>query len=78
MSVIDNSFVIGPTGAQMLLNMGYEINILYNEEFEALFILFVSVISSLVIILGILAVYLTLRIKKVEEEINSYKSKIKG
>ncbi len=69
MTVIDNSFVIGPTGGEVLLTMGYGISILYDEEYEALFILFFSVTSALIIILGIIAVFITLRIRKVEKEI---------
>lgn len=65
MTVIDNSPVIVTTGNDINLNMGYQINILYDEEFEALFILFFSVVSALIIILAVLAVFITLRVKKV-------------
>jgi hypothetical protein len=58
--------------------MSYMVNIAYSEEYEALFILFFSVISALIIILAILAVYLTLKIKKVEQEIGTYQSKSKS
>jgi len=75
MTVIDNSLVVGNTGGGIFLTMGYGINILYDEEYEALFILFFSVISSLIIILGILAVFITLKIKKVEKEISICKEK---
>jgi len=75
MTVIDNSLVVGNTGGGIFLTMGYGINILYDEEYEALFILFFSVISSLIIILGILAVFITLKIKKVEKEISISKEK---
>jgi len=33
MTVIDNSLVVGQTGGEVTVNMGYLINILYNEEF---------------------------------------------
>lgn len=75
MTVIDNSLVVGNTGGGIFLTMGYGISILYDEEYEALFILFFSVISSLIIILGILAVFITLKIKKVEKEISICKEK---
>jgi hypothetical protein len=32
MTVIDNSFVIEPTGNEVTVNMGYEIDMLYEEE----------------------------------------------
>lgn len=77
MTVIDNSLVIGLTGDLVTVNLGYEIDILYQEEYEALFILFLSVICALIIILSVLAVFITLRIKRVEKEISECKSKIK-
>jgi hypothetical protein len=58
--------------------MSYEIDILYEEEFEALFILFMSVVCALLIILSVLAVFITLRVKKVENEITECKSKVKA
>jgi hypothetical protein len=78
MTVIDNSMVIEPTGNEITVNMGYEIDILYQEEFEALFILFMSVVCALLIILSVLAVFITLRVKKVENEISECKSKVKA
>lgn len=78
MTVIDNSLVIGPTGDEVTANLGYEIDILYEEELEALFILFLSVVCALIIILSVLAVFITLRIKKVEKEIEECKGKIKA
>ncbi len=58
--------------------MSYEIDILYEEEFEALFILFMSVVCALLIILTVLAVFITLRVKKVEKEISECKRKVKA
>jgi hypothetical protein len=68
MTVIDNSIImINSTGGpEINLNLGYQVNILYDEEYKALFILFFSVVSALIIILIVLAVFLTLRIKKIE------------
>jgi hypothetical protein len=78
MTVIDNSMVIESTGNEITVNMSYEIDILYEEEFEALFILFMSVVCALLIILSVLAVFITLRVKKVENEISECKSKVKA
>ena len=70
--IIDNTGVISPTGIylQMFLQYKVFIDVSQNEETTILFLLIMLVVL-IVIMLGI-AIYLTMKIKKVEMVVNNY------